>query len=498
MKHSTRNFSLNEIMRMVSTGALAIPEFQRRFVWTPNQAVELLESVANGWPIGTLLMLEGPQPFRVKKIVGGPDVNRESVRIHLLDGQQRVTALYHALTDSGDWVYFVDVATTTEFEDLPRIRWAARDRFERTSTTYTIKELLSNDLMESRLRGLPGAEAKRIRGIRDSVTGYLRVGYDLPAIFMDSDIDLEALTKIFETLNRTGVRLDAFDLMVATLYPHEFNLRERWENAAQRYDLLKTHNTSGLEILKLIALWEWFSQRGSGRIVGPRAVTGVRQSDILKLRPATVVATWDLAVENYVAALEFLSQRCGVRAGNLPSSAMVLTTAFLLRDGTPETRILQWYWRSVVRQSYAQGANTQILTDVARRGAETERSNVREVLGASLGEPVRRSRILRLGLRGAAIVGSALDPYTGEQLSDEVDDIDVRRLLGFSSTAVSGPVVRDLVVIGGRSRRSTAANQQAVNMDALDSQGFDADLEDDASLLAKRVETIYRWIGEWL
>ena len=67
---------------------------------------------------------------------------------------------------------------------------------------------------------------------------------------MRKGIELEALARIFETINRTGMKLDAFDLMVSVLYPKGFHLRDRWDEAVLQFPVLAEMNTGGLEILK--------------------------------------------------------------------------------------------------------------------------------------------------------------------------------------------------------------------------------------------------------
>ncbi|MGG7305866.1 DUF262 domain-containing protein [Curtobacterium sp. AB451] len=479
---------------MVSAGTLAIPEFQRNFVWKPDQVIELLESVARGWPIGSLLLLEGPQPFRVKQIAGGPEVDRKYVRLHVLDGQQRITALFHALTDTGSVVYFVDTSEQSEFEEYPSIRWADRDNFSPTDSKFTIRELVNKSLLDRRLTTVSGEDARRVKLIGERVVGFLSGGYEFSTILMQNDIDLEALTRIFETLNRTGEQLNAFDLMVALLYPHNFNLRARWDECLESEELFRKYKTSGTEILKLIALVEWASLREEGRPVGPRAVMGVRQRDVLSLKPETVVEEWDDAILDYRKALEFFELRCGVRQGNLPSEAMVLTAAFLLRkQNSPET-VQRWYWRSILAQAYAQGANTRILTDAAHNGDVPSIEDAVDVLSAALKEPIRRSRILRLGLRGAAVLGQAEDPTSGTVLSQAAGDVPFSTLITGVKVPAAAVRVGDLVVVDKPFARSRFVPMKGTS---LTTQGFPDGSEMEVSMEI-RARKVMEWIGEWL
>ena len=511
MKHYTRDLPLEDTMHMVSAGALALPEFQRDFVWDPSKVTELLQSVANGWPIGSLLLLEGPQDLNTRKIKDGPELDKSGVRLYLLDGQQRVTSLYHALTDTSKVVYYIDFSDANEYEPSPRIKWILRSKYDANAKNkFTIRELTNDGLFAKRTEPLSSVDERGLRRKRDDAVGHLRGGYSFSTIVMSRDIDLEALTSIFETLNRTGVTLNAFDLMVAVLYPHGFDLRKKWTEATDRYPSLDNFSVDGLEILKVIALWVWAQQRtGLGRREAPRKITGVRQRDVLALLPQEVSRHWDDAVIAYDRALRFLEKECGLRGSNLPSSAMVLTLTYLQEANVSESEILRWYWTSVLQQSYAQGANTLVLSEVARviEGTPLTRDGIDfdALLRIGLAEPVRRNRILRMGLRGAAVVGGAQDPIPphGRDLENDVVDSSLSELLAGRSKTPSNTLLRELVIVNQRTRSELIeafSSGTTLDSNALTSQGIRADLaakdleqQDDV-----RVRVILSWIGEWL
>jgi hypothetical protein len=445
-------------------------------VWDPNNVVDLLDSVANGWPIGSLLVLEGPQPFSSKKIDSGPDVSPSSVEYYLLDGQQRVTALYHALHDVSEVVYWVDLRATPDGA-VPEIRWSERSAsqsWRRHDLCFSVAELADRELFESRASQFLSFEVARLREVRRALLGYLdEANYTIPCIVMAQDIQLEALTRIFETLNRTGVRLDAFDLMVAVLYPQGFHLRDAWDEALARYPRMSDLGAEGLEILKLIALW----QREVDRRPTSRRVSGIRQRDILNIPALFVREQWEEATACYAEALELLWSRFGVRdAGSVPSYAMVLTIAYELRRGTPAEDIGRWYWQAIVDQRYAQGANTQVLTDIDRR--DDAPLDLRFGLQESLQEPMRRNRILRMGLRGLAVVAGFQDPLTGRGLLHPVRETSYEllqlRKVGAPPEATLNEMVLlsegSLKTLRRRSRQGTDA--WGLIPAALESQGF--------------------------
>jgi hypothetical protein len=512
LQHETRAFSLEELMRLVASGGAALPEFQREFVWDPNQVVELLDSVANGWPIGSLLILEGPQPFGIKGIEGGPSVEPKQVRYYLLDGQQRVTSLYHALTDTGDYVYYVDLDEEADEDDAPPIRWANRSRGipqSRRETSLTIAQLADERFFENFIRSLPSARSARVRNLHKIRVGYLSGGeYGIPATLMRRDIELEALTRIFETLNRTGVRLDAFDLMVAVLYPEGFHLREAWDAAVDQYPRFTRYASKGLELLKLVALWRRDHDRRNPGIRASRRVLGVRQRDVLRVPPAYVREHWSRALSAYDTALNFMEAEGGVAdASGIPSEAMLLTLSYLLDDGVPPSEVARWYWAAIADQRYLQGANTQILSDIAsaRDQPLLYTSSVQQAL-AALQEPVRRNRILRMGVRGLIVRQGGLDPLTKRPLAGgSVVDVSLTDLLdGKFAMRPERPVV-DILVFSLDSADHVKRQLRSGHLDsflapeALESQGAPPLWQvDDGGWRLGRGEKIANWMEQAL
>jgi hypothetical protein len=50
-------FKIERLITMARSGHLVIPEFQRPFVWNEGQVRKLVDSVARGYPIGSILLL---------------------------------------------------------------------------------------------------------------------------------------------------------------------------------------------------------------------------------------------------------------------------------------------------------------------------------------------------------------------------------------------------------------------------------------------------------
>lgn len=81
---------ISTILDQIDMGSMALPEFQRGYVWSRTQVRDLMNSLYRRFPVGSLLVWETK---RDKTIARGQDNVTENVKM-LLDGQQRITSLY--------------------------------------------------------------------------------------------------------------------------------------------------------------------------------------------------------------------------------------------------------------------------------------------------------------------------------------------------------------------------------------------------------------------
>jgi uncharacterized protein with ParB-like and HNH nuclease domain len=85
------------------SGQVLLPRFQRHEVWTHYEVAAILEAVVRGLPVGAALVLEvgDKEKFESRMIQGISTPASERVTEHLLDGQQRITALFRAFHSLG-------------------------------------------------------------------------------------------------------------------------------------------------------------------------------------------------------------------------------------------------------------------------------------------------------------------------------------------------------------------------------------------------------------
>ena len=82
---------VSNILDQIDGGSMALPQFQRGYVWNRNQVRGVMHSLYRGWPIGGLLAWITSADTAASR--GDKNLPPGSMTL-LLDGQQRVTTLY--------------------------------------------------------------------------------------------------------------------------------------------------------------------------------------------------------------------------------------------------------------------------------------------------------------------------------------------------------------------------------------------------------------------
>nr|MBD2365396.1 DUF262 domain-containing protein [Anabaena minutissima FACHB-250] len=85
--------NITTILDQIDLGSIALPEFQRGYVWNRDQVRGLMSSLYRKHPIGSLLVWETKTEQATKHNRGDVKLVAATVKL-LLDGQQRVTSLY--------------------------------------------------------------------------------------------------------------------------------------------------------------------------------------------------------------------------------------------------------------------------------------------------------------------------------------------------------------------------------------------------------------------
>ncbi|RLG48628.1 MAG: hypothetical protein DRN90_00365 [Thermoproteota archaeon] len=367
--------TLRDLLNRVYRGEIVLPDFQRSFVWYPEDVRELLVSVVGRYFIGSILWLETIKtdaPFALRLIEGVEKVNPEPkiqnlIRI-VLDGQQRITALFYAfyqpdipLKDSSKYPhrFYLDIekALDGDYENavISKSTFYKNEieKLENSPNIIPFPELLNPSKIAKRFSNHP-----RYDEITDLVSQILD-RYYIHVVSLPPDTDLDKIVETFERINRTGMPLSVFDLATARLYKYGIKLRDLLKESQRQYKFTKVVPPEA--ILKVIALL---------RDKEPR------RKNLLELDHNNFHEEWERACR----ALEMAYNRMtDIRNGYgvldfkkwAPYSTLIVPLAAMLdylRTHNKETprnyaKINAFYWTAIFTNKYDHAVDSQSFSD---------------------------------------------------------------------------------------------------------------------------------------
>lgn len=383
-----RNRPLDQWFNRVRTGQIRLPRFQRFEAWSHNEVTGLLETVLEGLPAGATLILElgSDEPFKSRCVVGAPAPTERPTE-YLLDGQQRLTALWRSLNaDYGDRTYLIFRENDEEGRSHWRVHGQAR--WSRNGARYP---LWADSPTEVWRRGYipvhllrPGDLGREVgdwcrEAVGEDTTASSRLeldieklrlrvaSYNIPFLSLPSSTAPHVALDVFIKMNTSSVRLTAFDIMVAQVEEHAGeSLHELVSTLVHRVPAVSSYTNAQDLVLSVAALRE------------NRAPT---QASYQKLQPKRLVEEWDALVEGIKWAVSVLEEERVFDGQRLPSVAPLLVLSALhesvpraLDDlGNAKTLVRKYLWRSFLTRRYENSAATRALQDYrGLRGVLTE------------------------------------------------------------------------------------------------------------------------------
>jgi hypothetical protein len=377
--------SLKELLQQIHSREAALPDFQRDFVWEPNATQELIVSIASNFPAGSLLRVRNTRKlFAFREFQGAPPLHQQPPTYLVLDGQQRLTSLYQAFYGVGDHLYFVRLRDMLDegkpFEDcIFHLRRNTRQAkalgaietqaAELTAPLSVLKDGIGGFTHWSRAVARREKDHDKRVMLEDKLEamerGWVQIvdDYIFPVVTLSDETSADAICTIFETLNRTGVKLSVFELLTARFWPKGINLRQLWTRAQEEHPILADFAIDPYYILQVVSLVS-------------RETPSCARGDVLDLEVSAIKSWWDRVVAALAKGLVLLQDDCGVVTSEwLPYYPIILPLGSVLArtdaqagpmHGANRDKLVRWFWCSVFGQAYEAAANSQATKDTTQ------------------------------------------------------------------------------------------------------------------------------------
>lgn len=402
---------MHEMLAEISVAKIQLPDFQRGWIWDDEHVRSLLASISLSYPIGAVMLLEaGGEGIRFKpRLVSGlGEVDRIPEHL-ILDGQQRLTALFQSLL-SGNAVitrdsrgkaikrwYYINMAEAldpqVDREDaifgVPEDRMIRNFRrelqedystpekeyaagvfpihmvFDCADWRFGYNEYWNHD--RDKVRAFDHFEREFVKRFEQ---------YDLPLLTLQKETPKEAVCQVFEKVNTGGVSLTVFELLTASFAADDFSLRDDWEIRRERIRnhkvLRRVQNTDLLLAVTLLATRaKRITSIESGAQPSDAPAISCRRKDVLRLTLDGYRDWSEKITDGFERAARLLHRENIFTARDLPYQTQLIPLSAILAllgdeaeaDGV-RSKLARWYWCGVFGELYGSAVETRFARDV--------------------------------------------------------------------------------------------------------------------------------------
>lgn len=463
-----RNRKLEEWYGKIKRGEIKLPRFQRFEAWDRQRICSLIETVIHNLPLGITLILEvGEQEKFISRFLETAPEHDGRVYEHLLDGQQRLTALWRAFYNNYEWeTYFVYIKQFDDYEkDEEREDMSVFFRgryYKKNGIKYP---LWCDDPAQCLKRGYIPTHLLRPEDIQGEIDEWIKnatdelrpkedieklekflefkkaisdkikdvraivANYNLPYLSLGSQTEKTIALNVFINMNTNSKPLSTYDIIVAevesvmgrSLHDLQDSLDEKAPNIARYSNLSDLILTTSALLQNALP-----NQRGAW-----------------DMDKKIMVEKWGVMERGLSRMAEFLENEGIYDRQRLPTNAVLAVIAALYahipesgdKRGQDELLLKKYLWHSFFSDRYENSAATNAYADFIALRKIINKEDIKETKVTTLADvPIFKDHTLaepeelvniewpkRTTIRGRAILAVAcrlgsLDFSTGEQL----------------------------------------------------------------------------------
>jgi hypothetical protein len=354
----TTSIKIDRLIIKIAEGEIKVPPLQRSFVWKIDQIIKLLESIYHDYPIGSILLWETNDELPAARDVAGfkiPIKNPEYPHNYVLDGQQRISALYGVFCKN-------------------RTRGTQEEGYEINPEIFDMLFSLNNECFVHKNDKKEGEEYLEMKSLLDNIAFHKAIerlseenkikSTNLQSAFLSYEIpqittkkrSREEVGIIFERINNSGTPLDLFDLLVAWTWTEGFHLQQKFSEIV---DFLVSKNFEGIQ--KKIVL----------QCISAIIKESSKSKVIISLSPTDIRDRFDLLFESLKKTIDYLSTELSVKTIELlPHSHQIVPLCyFFSKVNNPNLQqkkaINEWFWKTSFSERYSASTDSHIDEDIA-------------------------------------------------------------------------------------------------------------------------------------
>lgn len=364
MATKVAKYDLEKLIKLVEKKHIAVPEFQRGFVWKNAQVKKLFDSLINQYPVGSFILWETNKNIDARTLDGERLPKR---KLLILDGQQRLTSIY----------YLCRRQKFLEVKDKFHENCDNRERDIIEFEKFYIGRGENGMVLEygrDESQKIDFARLKRL----------IKTGYRFPVVTVSLDAYRKAIA-VFERINQAGTRISTESIFLSETWSARSNIAKilRGWKKKNRNSLTKGIDTIiFIHVFALILQLKENNNNGGNIDIGIKTLKKI--ADQVREGGKEYDRLFEDAIKSVARAVQHLTEEYKVmNLGELPSQTMITVLAvFFFYQSRPLSMIQlselrKWFWRSSVSNRYI-GSGYSLYVDAdAKKMRDLARKNTR-------------------------------------------------------------------------------------------------------------------------
>ncbi len=381
MSIEARNRLLPDWFTRIRTHQTVLPRFQRYEAWDHSRITQMFNTILQDLPVGAALVLEigDVEPFISRTVKGAPEAG-ERVTEHLLDGQQRLTALWRGLHNNYDARTYFLFLEKEEETGMPYYidsvtRWQNKgDKSWRPLWVNQPKEQWKRKMIPLHLFN-PDISAQQnfrdwvkeaIEGQeeRDSISDFVSTirlkfaSFNLPFMSLPVTTNKQTALDVFIKMNTSAAPLSIYDIVVAQVEAGMGkSLHDLVADARSHCPAISAYYS--LEDLTLY----------SHALLQGRPPTNATYMDT-DFGPQ-LLANWNTFLDGVSRSVAFLEEERIFDATRLPTDVVIpllvalwsLAPKDMDAEGRARNILRKYTWRAFFSNRYEKSTNSRALVD---------------------------------------------------------------------------------------------------------------------------------------
>jgi hypothetical protein len=357
-------YDLPKLVKFIETKHIAVPEFQRGFVWKTVQVKKLFDSLINQYPVGSFILWATNKNIDARTLDGEKLPKKKFL---ILDGQQRLASIYYLCRQQK----FLEV----------------KDKFHENCDNRPRDVIEFEKFFISKGENGPVLEYGRDSSRKFDVGKFRRrvkKGYRFPIITVSLDSYRRAI-EIFERINQAGTRISTESIFLSETWGTHSNIAKILRGWKRKNKGSLTRGIDTVIFIHVFALILQLGKKKNTEKIDISIKTLKKIADEIRgVSGEEYNRLFEASVKSVARAVEHLKEEYRVFSlGELPSQTMITVLAvffYYQRKSLSKIQLSElrkWFWRSSLSNRYIGSGYSQHVDVDVRKMCDLAKKNTK-------------------------------------------------------------------------------------------------------------------------